>query len=46
MVLQGVGDRIETFYDRPWRSDEARETRLVFIGRDLDPAQISEVHHG
>jgi cobalamin biosynthesis protein CobW len=45
MVLQGVGDRIETFYDRPWRSDEARETRLVFIGRDLDAAQISAVIH-
>ncbi|WP_404788753.1 cobalamin biosynthesis protein CobW [Altericista sp. CCNU0014] len=41
MVLQGVGDRLETFYDRPWRSDEVRETRLVFIGRDLDAAQIS-----
>jgi cobalamin biosynthesis protein CobW len=41
-----VGDRIETFYDRPWRSDEARETRLVFIGRDLDSVQISDAIHG
>ncbi|HEY9827816.1 MAG TPA: cobalamin biosynthesis protein CobW [Stenomitos sp.] len=40
MVLQGVGDRIETFYDRPWQADEARETRLVFIGRDLSADAI------
>jgi cobalamin biosynthesis protein CobW len=45
MVLQGVGDRLETFYDRPWRADEPRETRLVFIGRDLDAAQISAAIH-
>jgi cobalamin biosynthesis protein CobW len=40
MVLQGVGDRLETFYDRPWRSDEIRETRLVLIGEDLNREQI------
>ncbi|MBM0742441.1 cobalamin biosynthesis protein CobW [Phormidium sp. CLA17] len=40
MVLQGVGDRIETFYDRPWQSDELRETRLIVIGQSLDHAQI------
>jgi cobalamin biosynthesis protein CobW len=40
MVLQGVGDRIETFYDRPWKPTETRETRLVFIGRSLNQAQI------
>ncbi len=45
MVLQGVGDRLETFYDRPWRSDETRETRLVFIGRGLDAAQIAATIH-
>jgi cobalamin biosynthesis protein CobW len=45
MVLQGVGDRLETFYDRSWRLDETRETRLVFIGRDLDAAQISAAIH-
>jgi len=36
MVLQGVGDRFETFYDRLWRAGELRQTRLVFIGRCLE----------
>jgi cobalamin biosynthesis protein CobW len=40
MVLQGVGERFEQFYDRPWQPEEARETRLVFIGRELDSNQI------
>ena len=40
MVLQGVGDRIEYFYDRPWQSSELRQTKLVFIGRELDSAKI------
>ncbi|MCL1469975.1 cobalamin biosynthesis protein CobW [Argonema antarcticum] len=40
LVLQGVGDRIEYFYDRAWQPDELRQTRLVFIGRALDKSQI------
>lgn len=40
LVVQGVGDRLESFYDRPWQSEEDRQTRLVFIGRCLDPAVI------
>jgi cobalamin biosynthesis protein CobW len=40
MVWQGVGDRQEQFFDRPWRSDEPRLTRLVVIGQDLDEATI------
>ena len=32
MVIQAVGPRIETYFDRPWRADETRETRLVVIG--------------
>lgn len=40
MVLQGVGDRIEAFYDRPWKINETRQTHLVFIGRQLERAQI------
>jgi len=40
MVLQGVGDRLETSYDRLWASDEARQTRLVFIGQGLEQSQI------
>lgn len=40
LVLQGVGHRFDSFYDRLWLSDEARQTRLVFIGRELDRAQL------
>lgn len=41
LVMQGVGARFEQFYDRPWRVDEPRQTRLVFIGRDLDTTQLA-----
>jgi cobalamin biosynthesis protein CobW len=40
MVVQGVGARFEQFYDRPWAKDEQRQTKLVFIGRDLQRADI------
>jgi Putative GTPases (G3E family) len=42
MVVQGVGSRFEQFYDRPWRPDEARQTRLVFIGRAVDAGAIAQ----
>ncbi|MEM1170330.1 MAG: GTP-binding protein [Cyanobacteria bacterium P01_H01_bin.35] len=35
LVLQGVGDRFDYFYDRLWKKDEIRQTKLVLIGRDL-----------
>jgi cobalamin biosynthesis protein CobW len=35
LVLQGVGNRFDSFYDRLWQQDELRRTRLVFIGRNL-----------
>jgi cobalamin biosynthesis protein CobW len=34
-VLQGVGERLERYFDRVWGSDEVRQTKLVFIGKDL-----------
>ncbi len=40
MVVQGVGQRFEQFFDRPWRSDEPRLTQLVFIGQQLDAVAI------
>jgi cobalamin biosynthesis protein CobW len=40
LVLQGVGSRIEHFYDRPWQNSELRETKLVFIGRELEQSKI------
>jgi cobalamin biosynthesis protein CobW len=40
-VVQAVGPRLDSYYDRPWRTDEARATRLVVIGRKgLDRAAI------
>lgn len=40
LVMQGVGKRFDQFYDRPWQPEEPKQTRLVFIGRALDAAQI------
>jgi len=40
LVLQGVGQRFDSFYDRPWQPTELRQTRLVLIGHQLDQAQI------
>jgi len=42
LVLQGVGERFEHFYDRPWQPEEVRQTKLVFIGRSLDQAGIEQ----
>ena len=42
LVLQGVGNRFDTFYDRLWQQSEPRQTRLVLIGRNLDRDQIAK----
>jgi cobalamin biosynthesis protein CobW len=42
LVLQGVGDRFESFYDRLWRAEENRLTQLVFIGKNLEVDQIAK----
>ncbi len=39
-VFQGVGDRVDQYFDRLWQADEARQSRLVFIGKDLDASVI------
>ncbi len=46
LVLQGVGDRFDSFYDRLWKADECRQTKLVFIGRSLNPEQIQSLFVG
>ena len=33
LAVQGVGQRINHHYDRPWAAQESRETRLVVIGQ-------------
>ena len=41
-VVQAVGDRVQQYFDRPWRDGERRATRLVVIGqRGLDRAAIA-----
>ena len=42
LVLQGVGQRFDHFYDRLWQADEARQTRLVVIGSELDRETITQ----
>jgi len=42
LVVQAVGQRVETYFDRPWRADERREGRLVVIGeKGVDQAAIA-----
>ncbi len=40
LVLNGVGKRFDHFYDRPWRADETRQTKLIVIGHELDAVGI------
>ncbi|MDB9527332.1 cobalamin biosynthesis protein CobW [Oscillatoria sp. CS-180] len=42
LVLQGVGQRFDKFYDRPWQPSDDRKTRLVFIGQDLNEQTIRQ----
>jgi G3E family GTPase len=39
-VFQGVHMIFDGQRDRAWRADEARTNQLVFIGRNLDPAEL------
>lgn len=41
-VVQAVGSRIQRYYDRPWRDDEDRLSRLVVIGeKGLDRLAVT-----
>ncbi|MDA4844678.1 cobalamin biosynthesis protein CobW [Hoeflea poritis] len=43
LVIQAVGARIDSYFDRPWGSAEDRATRLVVIGlHDIDQAAIAD----
>lgn len=43
LVIQAVGPRVESYFDREWRDGETRETRLVVIGQaGLDRAAIEQ----
>ena len=41
-VFQGVHMIIDGDHQRPWKEDEKRESRIVFIGRNLPEQLISE----
>jgi G3E family GTPase len=40
MAFQAVHMVMEGDFQRPWKSDEKRFSRIVFIGRDLDEAEL------
>ena len=40
LLVQGVGTRFDKHFDRAWRADEPRITRLVLIGQDLDAVKL------
>ena len=40
LVLHGVGQRFDSYFDRAWRLDETKGTRIVLIGQDLDGAVL------
>ncbi|MFK7901994.1 MAG: GTP-binding protein [Nitratireductor sp.] len=39
-VVQGIHMIVEGDHQRPWREDEPRKTRIVFIGRNLDREKL------
>ncbi|WP_374653274.1 cobalamin biosynthesis protein CobW [Dongia sp.] len=42
LVLQGVGNRLQHYYDRPWDAAEGRRGQIVIIGlKGLDRAAIA-----
>ncbi|MGB0683592.1 MAG: cobalamin biosynthesis protein CobW [Magnetovibrionaceae bacterium] len=46
-LIQGVGARLQSYYDRDWVEDEDRQGRLVVIGlHGLDKAVIAETLAG
>jgi cobalamin biosynthesis protein CobW len=47
LVVQAVGTRLQHYYDRAWRADEARTGNLVVIGlKGLDRAAITRAIAG
>ena len=47
LLIQAVGGRIQHYYDRDWREDEDRCTRLVVIGqKGLDEESVRRMLNG
>lgn len=44
LVLQGVGSRLQHYFDREWATDEPRVSKLVIIGEhDMDQSAITKL---
>ncbi|MFZ5674916.1 MAG: cobalamin biosynthesis protein CobW [Pseudomonadota bacterium] len=42
LLIQAVGPRLNSYFDRPWRADEKRQSEIVVIGlKGLDQAEIA-----
>ena len=41
-VFQGVHMILDGDHQRPWRNDEKRESRIVFIGRNMPGKKITD----
>ena len=41
LVVQGVGSRFDSYFDRPWQAGETPATELVVIGEHLDQDRIT-----
>jgi cobalamin biosynthesis protein CobW len=47
LAVQGVGPRLQRYYDRPWKAGEPRRSALVVIGqKGLDRAAITAMLRG
>lgn len=41
-VIQAVGKRLDTHFDRLWGKDEKRQTQLVIIGKGFEAARLKD----
>ncbi len=47
LLIQAVGPRMNSYFDRPWKSGEQRATRLVVIGvKGIDQQAVTAALHG
>ena len=40
LVIQGVGRRFDSYFDRRWQAGEGTQSRFVLIGEDLEQAVL------
>jgi len=42
-VIQGVGNRLESYYDRLWTQQDTRQSTVVIIGKNLDNIPFKKI---